>query len=242
MGIDPLTHKPKAVAFGSAGYHSGNAANLSHMAQWESARLEAEAKARLARDSKLVSNHTLQTQTAQLTNKAAAPPARPHCLDVLKAWQGVIFSMFSAAGGYLGSPTSILNFPESNIAIPAIGAHENSTATIEFPTNNVTCNRGMATEFNRGNDVVCSEKLKEARLDCSMAVLNEMSTYSGHNICFVDSFSALNAPIGNIMDDREISDILFRKIDAQNSFMAEENTNGSCSMWWESRGEQELPE
>ncbi|KAK4371898.1 hypothetical protein RND71_007282 [Anisodus tanguticus] len=36
MGIDPNTHNPKSNIFGSA--------NLSHMAQWENARLEAEAR------------------------------------------------------------------------------------------------------------------------------------------------------------------------------------------------------
>lgn len=55
MGIDPVTHKPKNEAFISPGDGGGpqskNAANLSHMAQWESARLEAEA--RLVRQSKL---------------------------------------------------------------------------------------------------------------------------------------------------------------------------------------------
>ncbi|CAN7068057.1 hypothetical protein IGI04_041401 [Brassica rapa subsp. trilocularis] len=53
MGIDPVTHKPKnETPLGL----SKNAATLSHMAQWESARLEAEA--RLARESKLLHYQT----------------------------------------------------------------------------------------------------------------------------------------------------------------------------------------
>ncbi|KAK1617680.1 hypothetical protein QYE76_023197 [Lolium multiflorum] len=53
MGIDPVTHKPHADADTTAGSgaRSRVAAHLSHTAQWESARLEAEA--RLARDAKL---------------------------------------------------------------------------------------------------------------------------------------------------------------------------------------------
>jgi myb proto-oncogene protein len=54
MGIDPVTHKPRAdadTAGGGSGARSRVAAHLSHTAQWESARLEAEA--RLARDAKL---------------------------------------------------------------------------------------------------------------------------------------------------------------------------------------------
>ncbi|CAH8386773.1 unnamed protein product [Eruca vesicaria subsp. sativa] len=58
MGIDPITHKPKneTPLSSSLGGLSKNAATLSHMAQWESARLEAEA--RLARESKLLHYQT----------------------------------------------------------------------------------------------------------------------------------------------------------------------------------------
>ncbi|CAL5191186.1 unnamed protein product [Lathyrus oleraceus] len=63
MGIDPVTHKPKNETLFSDN-HSKNAANLSHMAQWESARLEAEA--RLVRESKLRSQYSLQQQHHQL--------------------------------------------------------------------------------------------------------------------------------------------------------------------------------
>ncbi|XP_042449122.1 transcription factor MYB106-like [Zingiber officinale] len=53
MGIDPCTHKAKSDALGSAADAgpSRSAANLSHIAQWESARLEAEA--RLMRESRM---------------------------------------------------------------------------------------------------------------------------------------------------------------------------------------------
>ncbi|TYJ00443.1 hypothetical protein E1A91_A13G086300v1 [Gossypium mustelinum] len=44
MGIDPVTQKPKTNALGSATGNPKDAATLSHMAQWESARLEAEAR------------------------------------------------------------------------------------------------------------------------------------------------------------------------------------------------------
>jgi myb proto-oncogene protein len=58
MGIDPVTHKPKNDALLSNDGQSKNAANLSHMAQWESARLEAET--RLVRESKLRSHSSFQ--------------------------------------------------------------------------------------------------------------------------------------------------------------------------------------
>ncbi|KAM7268413.1 hypothetical protein ACFE04_010579 [Oxalis oulophora] len=74
MGIDPVTHKPKNdVLLSNDGQSSKNASNLSHIAQWESARLEAEA--RLIRESKLrsqsfqnlPSNITLESPTSTIT-------------------------------------------------------------------------------------------------------------------------------------------------------------------------------
>ncbi|KAJ7943433.1 MYB transcription factor [Quillaja saponaria] len=79
MGIDPVTHKPKTDSLGSP---TKNSANLSHMAQWESARLEAEA--RLVRESKLL-QATIHNQ--QLATKNPTQSSRLPCLDVLKAWQ-----------------------------------------------------------------------------------------------------------------------------------------------------------
>ncbi|KAL0735842.1 hypothetical protein Bca4012_012052 [Brassica carinata] len=64
MGIDPVTHKPKNES--PLGL-SKNAATLSHMAQWESARLEAEA--RLARESKLLHYQTKATSHRGFTHK-----------------------------------------------------------------------------------------------------------------------------------------------------------------------------
>ncbi|KAL0447032.1 UNVERIFIED_CONTAM: Transcription factor [Sesamum latifolium] len=48
MGIDPTTHRPNNLALTCG--ESKDSANLSHLAQWESARLEAEA--RLVHESK----------------------------------------------------------------------------------------------------------------------------------------------------------------------------------------------
>ncbi|KAI5014833.1 hypothetical protein ZWY2020_056223 [Hordeum vulgare] len=49
MGIDPVTHKPRSdvpggVESAAGAQHAKAAAHLSHTAQWESARLEAEAR------------------------------------------------------------------------------------------------------------------------------------------------------------------------------------------------------
>ncbi|KAL8518722.1 hypothetical protein ACS0TY_009897 [Phlomoides rotata] len=107
MGIDPTTHKPKNNQAGSA--QSKHAAAVNHMAQWETARLEAEA--RLARESKL-----------QLLHRATAAPPPPRFLDVLKVWQATVplSSFFNSAAGALESPTSTLNFPSNNLTVPTV--------------------------------------------------------------------------------------------------------------------------
>ncbi|KAJ4960267.1 hypothetical protein NE237_020177 [Protea cynaroides] len=136
MGIDPVTHKPKSDALSSVDGQSKTAANLSHMAQWESARLEAEA--RLVRESKLKSTSfgsESSDPAPQLNNKTvvttgAPPPAQPLCLDVLKAWQGgwskstkggFIAGTSTGNGPDLESPTSTLSFSENPLPIQPVG-------------------------------------------------------------------------------------------------------------------------
>ncbi|XP_004232212.1 transcription factor MYB16 [Solanum lycopersicum] len=163
MGIDPVTHKPKNDALLSNDGQSKNAANLSHMAQWESARLEAEA--RLARQSKLRSN-SFQNSLASQEFTAPSPssplskpvvaPAR--CLNVLKAWNGVWTkpmnegSVASASAGIsvagalardLESPTSTLGYFENaqHITSSGIGGSSN-TVLYEFVGNSSGSSEG----------------------------------------------------------------------------------------------------
>ncbi|XP_075515063.1 transcription factor MYB16-like isoform X2 [Primulina tabacum] len=114
MGIDPVTHKTKNDAWLCSDGQSKNAANLSHMAQWESARLEAET--RLARQSKLrsgtgiISFQARNSEFASTTSQNHNPVGTLECLDVLK-------------GRDLESPTSTLS--------SSAGTGQHSTAFIE---------------------------------------------------------------------------------------------------------------
>uniref|UniRef100_A0ACD6APT4 Uncharacterized protein n=1 Tax=Avena sativa TaxID=4498 RepID=A0ACD6APT4_AVESA len=105
MGIDPVTHKPtNGALIGTEDIKSAKAAaSLSHMAQWESARLEAEG--RLARESKMRTAVSIPTSIhAQPTNPADSTASQ--CLGMLHAWQD--------AKRDLESPTSTLTFIGSN--------------------------------------------------------------------------------------------------------------------------------
>ncbi|KQJ98396.1 transcription factor MYB106 isoform X1 [Brachypodium distachyon] len=105
MGIDPVTHKAtNGALIGTADIKSAKAAaSLSHMAQWESARLEAEG--RLAQESKMRTSASTQTSLHPQPMNPSASAASP-CLDVLHAWQGAEID--------LESPTSTLTFTGSN--------------------------------------------------------------------------------------------------------------------------------
>ncbi|ONI19209.1 hypothetical protein PRUPE_3G264500 [Prunus persica] len=121
MGIDPVTHKPKNDALlSTVDGHSKNASNLSHMAQWESARLEAEA--RLVRESKLRSHSSLIHQlTSSPSNKMESssamvpmPSAAARSLDVFKGWNvGGGWPASKSSNVDLESPTSTLTYNSS---------------------------------------------------------------------------------------------------------------------------------
>ena len=105
MGIDPVTHKAtNGALIGTEDVKSAKAAaSLSHMAQWESARLEAEG--RLARESKMHTAVPIPTSIpVQPTNLPDSTASL--CLGMLQAWQGAKLD--------LESPTSTLTFIGSN--------------------------------------------------------------------------------------------------------------------------------
>ncbi|KAJ6734748.1 MYB FAMILY TRANSCRIPTION FACTOR [Salix purpurea] len=163
MGIDPVTHKSKNDALLSSDGESKNAANLSHMAQWESARLEAEA--RLVRESKLRS-HSIQHQLSSTTpgyipgsgsspgsTSALVQPQRS--LDVLKAWNGGWSKSSEGNGGGLNmgigdvieSPTSTLTFSENAPPVMNSGAGgENSISMTEFVGTSGSTESGIIKE------------------------------------------------------------------------------------------------
>ncbi|XP_062005375.1 transcription factor MYB106-like isoform X2 [Rosa rugosa] len=73
IGFDPVTHKPKTAILASAdGGDPKNLSNLSHIAQWETARLQAEA--RFSRQSKLLISHDQPPRFG--------PVPVPQCLDM----------------------------------------------------------------------------------------------------------------------------------------------------------------
>ncbi|MBA0842823.1 hypothetical protein Goarm_002627 [Gossypium armourianum] len=177
MGIDPVTHKPKTDALGSTTGNPKDAANLSHMAQWESARLEAEA--RLVRESKLVPSNPPQSNHFTAVAPSPTPATRPQCLDVLKAWQGVVCGLFTLNmdNNNLQSPTSTLNFTENTTTLPMSSSSSvNGMFNENFGWNSSInpCESGDILKVEYGSDQI--PELKE-RLDHPME-LHEMDCSS----------------------------------------------------------------
>ncbi|KAK7340567.1 hypothetical protein VNO77_21274 [Canavalia gladiata] len=122
MGIDPVTHKPKNDALVSSGEaHSKTASNLSHMAQWESARLEAEA--RLVRESKLRSHTSLQHHHhLGIACTSSSPSSRSlETINKNKTWINS-GNGGGGGGGELESPTSTLSFNENINTTPIMNS------------------------------------------------------------------------------------------------------------------------
>ncbi|KAH7833716.1 hypothetical protein Vadar_009027 [Vaccinium darrowii] len=174
MGIDPMTHKPKSHALGPD--QLKDAANLSHMAQWEGARLEAEA--RLVRESKLQVLKPFQTQPSssasahEATTTAPLPdlPLQPLCLDVLTAWQGSWleapgYNEFSAGNfatiGSLDSLTAPSNISRKG---EAMGLANNFPDEIEILQLQGLAYSTDGDSFAMGNETLLIPNIMEAGL------------------------------------------------------------------------------
>ncbi|KAL4574251.1 hypothetical protein LXL04_021079 [Taraxacum kok-saghyz] len=136
MGIDPMTHKPKSGTqlLGS---------NVNHMAQWEAARLEAEARL-VQKPRNNYSNqqpyNLLSPSSIHEVHKTPTtlPPPYLPCLDVLKVWQGTLWSNYSINNESLQSLISTSNVSKKN-----------STATsADQLRNNDPCDQGQTKKLN----------------------------------------------------------------------------------------------
>nr|GMD27502.1 myb-related protein Hv1-like [Ipomoea batatas] len=153
MGIDPITHKPKSNPFGSK-----EAANLRHMAQWETARLEAEA--RLVRHNSTMFGSSLSSPSpphhVSLLHKTPRnpppPPTVPPPLDVLKAWQAA------------WTPEPPMTAPNPRVSISPPNVDGQSPTTLNFSDQNLL--EGSTSNMNTfGNPNTTSDDIMSAAMD-----------------------------------------------------------------------------
>ncbi|KAI3813226.1 hypothetical protein L1987_17945 [Smallanthus sonchifolius] len=153
MGIDPISHKPKNDTLLCGDDQSKSVANLSHMAQWESARLEAEA--RLVKQSRLRCTNPIEKMVGSAESspgyKLLAPVsgAPTRCLDILKAWNRVWGNKNNDVSG--GNGNGDLESPTSTIS--TTGVRESSNNFFEFVGRNSS---GSCDDGNTGEE--CDEE------------------------------------------------------------------------------------
>ncbi|GMJ04671.1 hypothetical protein HRI_004136300 [Hibiscus trionum] len=220
MGIDPMTHKPRIDALGSFG-HGCHDANLNHMAQWERARLEAEARA-VGSDSSnkqaLPNLVRIQPKIHPGTDPLPLGTPRPKCIDVLKAWQGMVTGMFNFPNrDNLDSPTSMSNSSSAPIQVP-IG----ETA----PNHLYTCNDLVyMDEWKRINEMQELEDWMNESTSSTMALTQEATTYATEDAWFTDNVAA--AVAADFREDSSETDTLIG-IPVSFSSMEVGASNGSC--------------
>ncbi|KAK9060123.1 hypothetical protein SSX86_020827 [Deinandra increscens subsp. villosa] len=134
MGIDPMTHKPKSGTqlLGS---------NLNHMAQWEAARLEAEARlAQKPNNNSTQPPYKFSSSSIHENHKTPTkvPPPYLPCLDILKVWQGNLWSNYSINNESLQSLISASNVSVAPPEMPVLNHVES----------NGSCNQDPATKHN----------------------------------------------------------------------------------------------
>ncbi|XP_073316201.1 transcription factor MYB106-like [Primulina huaijiensis] len=191
MGIDPVTHKPKNNPDGSA-----QSVNLNHMAQWETARLEAEA--RLVRESKLLATLHLHRATAQ-----PPQPPPPPCLDVLKVWQATAASnnFFNSAVKILESPTSTLNFSGNLTTVPTAGPNGDMLMVndVVSMSNSGACGLGKANSYMQingktGNSVHLHDNNITYSMDhnYNTGSLTDLVSVNFNPVCYEDNMVTAN--------------------------------------------------
>ncbi|GLT36196.1 hypothetical protein SLA2020_105900 [Shorea laevis] len=196
MGIDPITHKPKSDALISSNGQSKNAANLNHMAQWESARLEAEA--RLVRESKLRSGSFQQ-------DPAGFGP--------------------SGYSGDLESPTSTLTFSENVNAPPVMcstGLGLSSMPIMEFAgSTSGSSETGVVKEERNSTHLPSYKEAVENSLSLTTNLHRGISL-SMETAWTSESLRASNSDannaIGNVIEEGFTNLLLSESLDRSNLF------------------------
>lgn len=157
IGFDPVTHKPKTAILASADGDPKNNSNLSHIAQWESARLQAEA--RFVRQSKLLK---------------PAPPAPPQCLDFnLRAWETLLMSksLLTAGGGGGGDDGGVGRATNIEQEVGSLGifgdVHGNNGEQFKAPTLTMSAALDFNEALGECGDNECGELLEALLLQHS---------------------------------------------------------------------------
>ncbi|GKV08755.1 hypothetical protein SLEP1_g20347 [Rubroshorea leprosula] len=238
MGIDPITHKPKSDALISINGQSKSAANLNHMAQWESARLEAEA--RLVRESKLRSSSFQQDPAGFCPSGLAsgsAPGVSKTAAWIIGGWtksnEGHSAGILNAGyNGDLESPTSTLTFSEN---VPPVmcstGLGLSSMPIMEFAGSTLgSSETGVVKEERNSTHLPSYKEAVENSLSLTTNLHRGMSL-SMETAWTSESLRARNADvnnaIGNVIEEGFTNLLLSESLDRSNLLDSGEESKNS---------------
>ncbi|KAL4577273.1 hypothetical protein LXL04_013378 [Taraxacum kok-saghyz] len=174
MGIDPVSHKPKNDTLLSTDGHFKSTANLSHMAQWESARLEAEA--RLVKQTKVRS-----------MNSTYGPPSSRY-LDVHKTW---------STGINLDNGNGIVNDSESSSSTLSTTLLKESSTTFYELVGGAT-NEEIVHEVEEYKDLK-NEMGQEVVKDMAIPAIDE-NTWTTEPLQSSNDNNEQHVPNGNFLE------------------------------------------
>ncbi|CAB4281030.1 unnamed protein product [Prunus armeniaca] len=200
IGFDPVTHKPKTAILGSANGDPKKLSNLSHIAQWESARLQAEA--RLSKESELhksSAHQLLHDQTASLTHDHLHhqfPPLVPQCLDILRAsaWESLISMSTKSSSSDADAPTNHINGGQNHVSF---GYHHD---VHEHGVNIISNFEGPTSDHQFSSMTECDDSLAMSSMTTGSLGLNELIGQDCGKECS-ELFEALQQYMGYEVED-----------------------------------------
>ncbi|KAK4279396.1 hypothetical protein QN277_011183 [Acacia crassicarpa] len=231
MGIDPVTHKPKndaLVPHGDGG-QSKTAANLSHMAQWESARLEAEA--RLARESKLLRS----SLSLKSSSSASASASSSHNAVLTKPWSNNNNNNNNNCGGWLKSTDQSINSGGGGVESPksTLTNSENTPPPImpmiEFVGTSGSCE---AAEIVKQREWSHSNGLENNSMSYAASSLHHDLTISNMEGTWASQEPLLRIGTGGdaVAEDQGFANLLI-STNSDDRSLSEEDGGGDSNNW-----------
>ncbi|CAI0472162.1 unnamed protein product [Linum tenue] len=153
MGLDPQTHKPLSSPCGGSLKKAPASPATRHMTQWESARLEAEA--RLGRESSLFNNPTPSSGKAEAD----------YFLRIWNSEVGESFRSFNNNGGETDKPCTTATTTTSTAVCPSPASQASSST--KYGANNSLAGMSSATTSCQNDEMECKSRKSSAESSSS---------------------------------------------------------------------------
>ncbi|RDX66500.1 Transcription factor MYB16, partial [Mucuna pruriens] len=191
MGLDPITHEPiksnTYEAYAGDNDQFMNTINMSHVAQWESARLEAETRGSMLQ----FGSRPSHLPRLILSKIPTQPSPSPHSLSTKSSTVYNMYALVLATNNELQSPISTSSIPSKKL--PAVStsvgqftnpensiSYKNDGNGIESSSESQKIIEGYASNFQDDDDImVAVEAFRTARCETIQELLNGSTAMEG---------------------------------------------------------------